>query len=277
MKQLILLKKNSTLLFIFISILTLAQSKRIYYQVTFKLDSSIVKNDIVVLEINNESNLFLSNDYIITDSLNSLTNYSKTEFAYPKFNRIIKYYKTTPSYDYINNLSSDYYIYKKEVNLKWNLTDEKKKIGAFNVQKATTEYGGRHWIAWFSQDIPYPYGPYIFNGLPGLILEIYDDNENYKFSFFKNKNFEKNFDLNRLDALFGNQKINIKNSDDWKKIQMDYYNNPLKEYKSGDAYMTKENGEEYTANDYKNLENSIKNQIKKYNNPIELNEKIDYK
>ncbi|MGA9212033.1 GLPGLI family protein, partial [Kaistella sp.] len=270
-------KKNSTLLFLFISVLTLAQSKRIYYQVTFKLDSSIVKNDIVVLEINKDSNLFLSNDYIITDSLNSLTNYSKPEFAYPKFNRIIKYYKTTLSYDFINNLSSDYYIYRQEVNLKWNLTDIKKKIGAFNVQKATTEYGGRQWVAWFSQDIPYPYGPYVFNGLPGLILEIYDDKENYKFSFYKNKNYETNFNLHRLDALFGNQKINIKNSDDWKKIQIDYYNNPLKEYKNGDAYMTKESGEEYTTNDYKNLENNIKNQIKKYNNPIELNEKIDYK
>lgn len=277
MKLLILLKKNSTFFLLFVGILAFPQSKRFYYEVSFKLDSSIVKNDVVVLEINKDSNLFLSNDYIITDSLNSLPNHSITEFAYPKFNKIVKYYKTNHSFDFISNLSMDYYIYNQEVVLKWNLTDEKKKLGVFDVQKATTEYGGRQWTAWFSQDLPYPYGPYVFNGLPGLILEIYDEKENYRFSFFKNKNYDQSFNLNRLDRLFGNQNFNIKNSVDWKKIQMDYYNSPLKEYKNGEAIMTKENGEEYSAIDYKNLENNIKNQIKKYNNPIELNEKIDYK
>lgn len=57
-----------------------------------------------------------------------------------------------------------------------------KKNGQFNLQKATARYGGRNWIAWFTEEIPISEGPYKFNGLPGLIFEIYDDKENYKFT-----------------------------------------------------------------------------------------------
>lgn len=44
------------------------------------------------------------------------------------------------------------------------------------------KYAGRNWTAWYTEDIPIQFGSYKFNGLPGLILEIYDDKEHYHFT-----------------------------------------------------------------------------------------------
>jgi len=40
--------------------------------------------------------------------------------------------------------------------------------------KATTRFRGRDYIAWYTEEIPFPYGPFKFGGLPGLIACIYD-------------------------------------------------------------------------------------------------------
>lgn len=63
---------------------------------------------------------------------------------------------------------------------KWNITQESKKIGKYTCFKATTSYmmetvRGEKEIkatAWYTQDIPFPFGPANYSGLPGLILEI---------------------------------------------------------------------------------------------------------
>ena len=36
-------------------------------------------------------------------------------------------------------------------------------------------------MAWFTESIPINKGPYIFGDLPGLILELYDQGENFHF------------------------------------------------------------------------------------------------
>ncbi|MFZ1558862.1 MAG: GLPGLI family protein, partial [Saprospiraceae bacterium] len=47
--------------------------------------------------------------------------------------------------------------------------------------KATTKYGGRKYLAWFTPEIPVMDGPYVFAGLPGLIVRIKDDQDFYIF------------------------------------------------------------------------------------------------
>lgn len=76
-------------------------------------------------------------------------------------------------------------IYVKEVapKIDWKIGKETKKIGVFNCKKATANFRGRNYTAWFTTEIPLPFGPWKFQGLPGLILEVYDTNKNVHWYF----------------------------------------------------------------------------------------------
>ncbi|WP_227413165.1 GLPGLI family protein [Chryseobacterium culicis] len=75
--------------------------------------------------------------------------------------------------------------YKEPVIKNWKLIDETKIINTINCKKAEVTFKGRHWIAWYSPEIPFPYGPMKFSGLPGLIVKITDDKGDYDFELVK--------------------------------------------------------------------------------------------
>lgn len=57
--------------------------------------------------------------------------------------------------------------------IKWNIKyKETKKIGKYTCKKATTTFRGTNIEAYYTTEIPVSIGPYKFNGLPGLILEL---------------------------------------------------------------------------------------------------------
>ena len=72
--------------------------------------------------------------------------------------------------------------YPLEDPILWKIDSETKMIESYLCKKATGKYKGRHYIAWFTPSIPIPDGPYIFKGLPGLILEVYDQSDTIHFS-----------------------------------------------------------------------------------------------
>ncbi len=59
--------------------------------------------------------------------------------------------------------------------LDWTLVpDSTKEILGYACNMAKTQFAGREYVAWYAVDIPLPYGPYKFYGLPGLVLQIED-------------------------------------------------------------------------------------------------------
>ena len=63
----------------------------------------------------------------------------------------------------------------------WQISDETKVIGSFEAIKATATFRGRNYTAWFAPNLPISLGPWIFHGLPGLILELYDEDMGVQF------------------------------------------------------------------------------------------------
>lgn len=64
----------------------------------------------------------------------------------------------------------------------WQLTGEKKVILGYNCQKGVADFRGRTYEAWFTTELPFRDGPYKFDGLPGLILDIQDKEGHYHWS-----------------------------------------------------------------------------------------------
>ncbi|WP_196888767.1 GLPGLI family protein [Aureivirga sp. CE67] len=187
--------KNYKLLFLILVIFS-AQSifsqnnYRIKYELTYQIDSTDANNiqyDIMYLDISqkNESffrpeSVFLKDSILQSNNPNALFSITKPKFRYS----IVK----NSDGEKINSFY-DYTAYKfklsEDVNLNWKLDNkEKKKILGYNARKATVSYGGRNYIAWYTNEISIQDGPYKFKGLPGLILEIHDDQNHYSFKAF---------------------------------------------------------------------------------------------
>ena len=66
-----------------------------------------------------------------------------------------------------------YTIKDKLTEYKWQLTRETKKLIGFDVKKATAVIDStRTIVAWYTPSIAVKDGPLMYNGLPGLILEL---------------------------------------------------------------------------------------------------------
>lgn len=63
----------------------------------------------------------------------------------------------------------------------WNLLPESKKIDDLECHKAVTVFKGRSYTAWYAPSIPIGNGPWKLGGLPGLIVEAYEDNMDMHF------------------------------------------------------------------------------------------------
>lgn len=72
----------------------------------------------------------------------------------------------------------------------WILTDSTKTIMGYTCQMAVSVFRGRRWIAWFAPGIPISDGPWKLSGLPGLIMEAYDEKKHFHFNLVGIKNVE---------------------------------------------------------------------------------------
>ncbi len=68
----------------------------------------------------------------------------------------------------------EYTVEDNWIKIQWEIRDDKRKIGNFICKKAIGDFRGRRYIAWYTEEIPLPYGPFKLYGLPGLILEAED-------------------------------------------------------------------------------------------------------
>lgn len=156
--------------------------------------------------------------------------------------------------------------------LDWKIVNEKQKIGDLYCQKAELDYGGRHWVAWFTESVNLQEGPYIFNGLPGLIIKISDSHLDYDFNLVQLRNVKKN------DFFIppAGQKISWK---DFQKMMQNYYEDPFYEMKtSGMKYVVGDDKGNVSTLSPKTIVKKFQTNLKDYgNNLLETDKSLIFK
>lgn len=267
--------------FILSVFLSRAQTHRFIYDVEYKKDSTqntTVKEN-YHLDIESKTVKYYPRDFFIGDSLvtNNLQIAKGTKF---NTSHIIAHQIGSADYDYYDVLENVVLKLPSKNVQDWKLTDEKKKVKDLNLQKATTTWGGRNWIAWFTADIPFQEGPYKFHGLPGLIVELSDDKNNYKFELVKTQKIATPKSNIYIDHML---KSSVAVDDKkYKDAKLKYYDSPVN-YLRNATQQTRSNDEFYLNDGTKvgqansrEVNERLKESIRKYNNPIELDKAIKY-
>ena len=188
---------------------------RVYYQMVFSQDVSnldLRTEAQTILLIGTKHSAFLDHNALRMDSIMNVlyqTNTNPMEAVAQltsfraRFNTtIIKNYPERGSFTFQEVVGGDNHRYvDRDVNLNWTLVNEEREIAGHTARKATTTFRGRDYIAWFAPGIPISEGPFVFSGLPGLILEIYDTENHYRFT------------INGLTAVTGNDPIYLVDRD----------------------------------------------------------------
>ncbi|HWA52527.1 MAG TPA: GLPGLI family protein [Patescibacteria group bacterium] len=114
-----------------------------------------------------------------------------TTFSLPKFGMTQRLYKLFNQNKIVvtDRILKDKFIYEDSLDLfKWQILSDTATISGYKCQRATTFFRGRHYDAWFSDQIPIQNGPLKFGNLPGLIVQV---NDSDRLFYFRLTSFEK--------------------------------------------------------------------------------------
>lgn len=275
------MKKLLVNFFLIVGIVTFAQNKRFIYEYKFISDSTKiddVKTEMMFLDTTKDGSKYYSYTVFNSDSLMKVdlekqlaaTGSINVKSDMQKGSVRYSVTKTYPDYK-INlhrRLGMDSYNISDDRKINWKISSEKEKIGEWNVQKAEADFAGRHWIAWFSTEIPIQDGPYKFRGLPGLIIKIEDKTGSHKMELKGIKNIVGDVDVNVWEA-----KEIVVNSRQFQKVIKEYENDPtkgIKQIQMGGTSIVLTGKDGTSTKIAKEQEERLKARIKKDNNRIEL-------
>jgi len=257
-------------LFLFFSYYSYAQNFRLDYQLAYRedsLSSEITRKNMILL-VQGDQSKFMTEEQYKADSIKST---GSKDFAMGDQSFLVINAKDDVTFKYYFFIK-DIYKIKETVKLPWKLKPETKTIGTYLCRKAVLSYKGRTWEAWYTQDVPLQTGPYLFRNLPGLIVDMEDTTGSYRFSLISLKKRPNTLYFENMykEALSIQQK-------QLQKIYLEYYSDPLREVKTESAKtrFVDEKGKEIKT-DFREMTKTIQSRLKKYNNPIELSDAVQY-
>lgn len=185
-----------------------------------KTDTLNIQSELMVLKVADNFSFFINYNNM---KLREMLSAAKTGGNLPQSSSrgktrllftIVKDYRGN-QISFSDRIGSDYYHYIQPLNqFQWKLENEQKEIMGYQCKKATTNFAGRDYVAWYAVEIPISDGPYKFNGLPGLIFSIYDTDKHYQYTL---DNIEKvSSFFNTTDGFFNHIKIEKSDFDELK-------------------------------------------------------------
>ncbi|MBW8361731.1 MAG: GLPGLI family protein [Kaistella sp.] len=252
-----------------------AQANRFIYQVTMKTDSlhpEESKNEMAYLEIDSEKSLFYGEKQLKRDSImgkmmqTGSFNFDRSQMESLRSNIDFTVEKDlkTGTKTYKSRIARDQYAYEEDRPMEWKILPETATIGDYKTQKAETNFAGRTWFAWFTSEIPFQDGPYKFSGLPGLIVKVEDSKGDYSFDLKESKKIPEL-------ASFAQRGTTIKVKRDAFTKQMEKYRKDPMSFMnlSGSGGGRRATVNMNNPDMRKRIEERVKEEQKKNNNPIE--------
>ncbi|MGV8914822.1 MAG: GLPGLI family protein [Kaistella sp.] len=268
-------------------------ANRFFYELTFKpkKDSARVEKVMTILDVTKDKSLYRDYTMVAQDSTLKIQveqmqksgvfkDFSKM-VTMPKFSEKIYKFYPDMKVQYVERISSGFTPvnigYNDDSKFNWKISDEKAKIGSYTAQKATADFGGRKWIAWFASDIPLQDGPYKFHGLPGLIVKVEDEGQNYSWELKGNKKVPNFSEITYLESVSpgGNGgKVQEITREKFEKTFTEYKKDPFASMRpmlKPEMLLQKMPGSDATVGEIlKKQEKMIKDFFDANNNPIEL-------
>lgn len=243
------------------------------YDLTWQIDSTnseSIQNETMVLFIGDKISRFSSESQYIADSIKEA--YKDRERTQQSFNEMrskmpmsaLNFYvfkrQNSAQVSFTEKIVKDNYRYTQDIDdLNWEILPEIKEVAGFVAQRAKASFSGRDYTAWFTTEIPISEGPYKFRGLPGLILEISDNDDYYTFKLngFKELNDEILIEFEPEDYLEVSREKFL-------EIKQEYAENPFIKMENSGITMGFQPGQK------EKLLREHREELKKENNPIEL-------
>jgi GLPGLI family protein len=258
------MKKIFLIIFLttFVSVVK-AQKYKLNYKLIYSPDTTDVKktkNELFTLFIVDSVSRFVSNKKLLKDSIAFKAKFDKNlalellanQEKIPKSDFKFDIFKIDNSQILVyEDIFFDKYLYEEKIEEfnNWKIKQETLMVKGIECQRATLNYEGRVYEAWFTDIIPIKNGPYKFSGLPGLIMKIQDTNKEYVFDLVSIKYYEGN--------------ILIPNKEGVKTvIKIDFFKaskNRLKNIKQKVKHkiILSDDAKSYLSNRYKSFNNPI--------------------
>ena len=88
------------------------------------------------------------------------------------YNNIIYCYHKDGIFKTYARVFGTHYLITENITIpEWTLCEDTTSILGMECKKATTNFRGRYWEVWYTEDIPISQGPWKLCGLPGMILK----------------------------------------------------------------------------------------------------------
>ncbi|MDQ1162293.1 GLPGLI family protein [Chryseobacterium sp. SORGH_AS 447] len=182
------------LLFLLLMSMVSAQSYRFVYE--YKMKPDLAKKDSVItdymnLDTDGKKSYFYNSAKHERDSVYAVTGNLKDLMEAKSYDQNLSYIVekdyAKKKINFYDNFKAVNILIPENESPKWKIEKEFAKINSMNCQKATANYKGRTWEAWFSKDYPVSDGPYKFNGLPGLVIRLNDSGDDHVFNLIQIK------------------------------------------------------------------------------------------
>lgn len=271
------MKKIAVLLLLILGILGYSQRLTIAYEITSKPDKTnknFVETSLCLLNVEEGKSYFFSpfmnnptkqiemiakNKDLSDRVLKSMLTTYIIQKDIGK-NKVIHYFKLDETF-----------AYEDEIDLKWRITNATKEILGYECGEAKTIFRGRNYTAYYAKDLPVSDGPYKFYGLPGLIMEVKSDDEDYAFTAISIENKNEELDLELKNPIVTTREKFLAEMKSLAKEPSK--NKKIRDQANGTDYKTIINGKEVSNEEkYKAFDKMIWDFMKNHNNPIETDD-----